>query len=204
LAAEDLDVDACPLADGVDELGAIRRAAQPGRADGCDPSLAGLLDHRRDRVDGAADRLGREPPVVARALAEPRDLGPVDDRAPVVDEQKLDRVRADVDDGGAAHRLLSVSGTLTFGRPSSPSSRTPASTAAGSSDSTATVIATPAGVRSSDRSAMAPPTVKCSRRLCTSTARTPGSACNSASVVARSGTPRAPAATAAASSSSGS
>ena len=41
----------------------------------------------------------------------------------------------------AAHRLLSVRGTLTFGRPSSPSSRTAASTAAGSSDSTATVTA---------------------------------------------------------------
>ena len=55
--------------------------------------------------------------------------------------------------------VLSSRGTLTFGRPSSPSSRTVATTRAGSSDSTAIVRAAPWSVRSSESSTIAPPTV---------------------------------------------
>ena len=80
---------------------------QPGRSD------------RRDRLDPAPLRLlampaiastvrsialGLEPPGLLEALAEPRDLGAVDDRPPravgaPLAEVELDRVRADVDDG---------------------------------------------------------------------------------------------------------
>ena len=84
-------------------FGARRRPAVPTAAILASPASS---SHRRDRIHGARDRLRREPPVVAGALAEPGDLGAVDDRFPVLLEQELDRIRADVDDAGRGSQAL--------------------------------------------------------------------------------------------------
>ena len=63
---------------------------------------------------------------------------------------------------------------MTFSRPLSPSSRTAATTSAGSSDSIAIVRTERSPLRKSVSSAMQPPNVKCRRVFCTGTATTPG------------------------------
>ena len=106
LAADHLDLDAGALAHGVDEHGAVGRdaAARPCRRPRSPrPRCAGLVGHRRDRVDGPLDRLVRERAGLVEAFAEPGDLGAVDDRRPLavglpLADVELDRVRADVDD----------------------------------------------------------------------------------------------------------
>ena len=85
---------------------AIRSPAVPTAAIASTPALLRLGAHAGDRIDGALDRLGIEPAGLLEALAEPRELGPVDDRPPLavgapLAEMELDRVRADVDDGVA-------------------------------------------------------------------------------------------------------
>ena len=52
LTADHLDLDACTLAHGIDENGAVRSDPQPcgtDRGDRLDPVAPGLLRHRRDR-----------------------------------------------------------------------------------------------------------------------------------------------------------
>ena len=134
LAGDHLDLDAAPLADGVHELGRVRRDSHSGRADGgdlLDTVLLGLGRHARDRLGRARDRLLAEAAGVVEALAEPRDLGAVGDGPPgavrlELADVELHRVGPDVDHGETAHsrptRALRPWAMQVFGRPARPSS----------------------------------------------------------------------------------
>ena len=70
---------------------------------------------RRSRSTVRSSASGRDDAVVAEALAESRDLGPVDDRAPrpvgvALADVELDRVGPDVDDGVARSRAVDERG----------------------------------------------------------------------------------------------
>ena len=110
LAGDDLDLDARPLADGLEQLVRVRGLAQAGGPHGHDRLCARLprrVDELRDRLDGPPDRCFAEPAGLRDAFPEPRHLGAVDHRPqPAALEQlgdvELDRVRPDVDRGDAA------------------------------------------------------------------------------------------------------
>ena len=106
LAGDHLDLDAGALPHGVEEACAVGRAAQSGRSDRRDrlgALTAGFCGHRRDRLDRALHRPRLEQARVVEPFAEARDLGAVDDRAPLavrgtLADVELDRVRTDIDD----------------------------------------------------------------------------------------------------------
>ena len=86
---------------------AMRSPAVPTAAIARTPCLPGLVDHARDGRRRALDRLVEMAPVSLEALAEPGDLGAVDDRRPVsvaavLADVELDRVGAEVDDRAGA------------------------------------------------------------------------------------------------------
>ena len=81
----------------------MRSPAVPTAAISATPARSRLLDHAGDRLDRPLRSApAASAPVSSQALAEPRDLGAVDDRAPgavgaALADVELDRVRADVD-----------------------------------------------------------------------------------------------------------
>ena len=106
LAADHLDIDPRAVAHSVDERGTVGREPQPSRADGGDRlDLRARASSTMPAIACAVRRIGSSPsrPVAVEALAEPGDLGAIDDRSPptvgcALTDVELDRVRADVDD----------------------------------------------------------------------------------------------------------
>ena len=106
LAGDDLDGDPAAGLHGVCELGGVGCDPEAGGADRRDRDRAvfpRLFRHRRDRLDRALHRLGVQPACLLETLAQPCDLGAVDDRPPGVvgvpfADVELHRVGADVDD----------------------------------------------------------------------------------------------------------
>ena len=170
-AGDDLDLEARPLADGLEERLAVGRAAQPGRPDRHDLLHAvafGFVGHVRDRRRSPLHRLLAELTRLVEALAQPRHLGAVDDRPPCavrrpLADVELDRVRPDVDHRKApaaeTEERFQPAGKADVRAPSSPSSRSAADTSAGSSDSTAIVPISRPSAWTSVRSAFAPATL---------------------------------------------
>src|SRR5262249_18573484 len=154
---------------------------QPGRSDGgdvFDVVLPRLVDHARNRVDRPGHRRFLQLAGLVETLAQPRHLGAVGDGRPrtvglPLGDHELDRVRPDVDD--CVSQVRTPGGAFRprarppFGSGGRPSSRTAATTNAGFSDSTAIVRVDLPLAPIADSSAIAPPTVKWSRCLCTST-----------------------------------
>ena len=112
LAGDDLDRDAAPLLDQVEEGLAVGGRAQAHRADGgdaVDPQPGGLGRHPRDRRGGPLDGGRGDRAGFLDPLAQPGHLGAVGDRGPgsvglALADVELDRVGPHVDHGLATHR----------------------------------------------------------------------------------------------------
>ncbi len=82
---------------------ARRNPAVPTAAIASAPSRPASAGHRGDRLDRALHRLGLERARLVEPFAEARDVGAIDDRAPLavrgpLADVELDRVRTDIDD----------------------------------------------------------------------------------------------------------
>ena len=176
------------VARGLDEVRAVGRDPQPGGA------------HRRDRRDPSAEQprrpsprprrpsarigSGSSVPVCSQPVAEPSDLGAVDDRPPAtvgapLADVELHRVGADVDDRvplarrtgpATSARARSSRSVATPARARAP----PRSRAPGPPTRSRSSASIAVAVRTSVSSAMQPPIVYRCRRLCTSTASRSG------------------------------
>ena len=105
VARDDLDREPYAIAHGLRGLAGVARDPEPGGADGDDrrrAEPARLVRHPGDRGNRPLDRLGGDLAAILEPLAQPGDLGAVDDRGPravrrALADVELDRVRADVD-----------------------------------------------------------------------------------------------------------
>ena len=108
LAGDHLDLDAGPLGDRPEDRVPVARHPQAGRADGGDRQDVegpGLLGHPLDGRHGPLEGGGADGPGRFDPLAQPRQLGSVDEGAPAIvralGDMELDGVGAAVEHGVA-------------------------------------------------------------------------------------------------------
>ena len=108
LAGDHLDPDAGPGCDGLDHGIPVARDPQAGgshRGDRERPVRLRLGDHAGDRVRGTRHGLVRDLAALLQALAEPGDLGPIDDGPPGAVSGTLAHVELDGVGAGVDHRI---------------------------------------------------------------------------------------------------